>query len=244
VNLLLDDLRALLGWRDHAGRHVPGLLDDLVVTATRQDRIPSTGTSRDLREERTLDHLFPGTAATTALPGRLDALTLRRDVLATVNQIRRATRTLGVARLHQHPHVEEFIRTVSGENGHRVRAERIVDRPDGAFRIPCDQCGHRVPIDVDRDFITCRCGSWGDTSWWIKQVAPVIPEPGTAITGRDATAWLLVRHGIEVSEATLRQWATRGHVDRQGRDEHGRTTYDAAQILTRARRTQRTQVAA
>jgi hypothetical protein len=244
IDLLLDDVRVLLGWRQHDGRRITGLLDDLVITATRQDRMPRLGTHRDLCEERTLDHRFPGTAALTATPGRLDALALRRKVLAYLGRIQAGIRELGAARLQQHRHADEWVRTVSGQGGYRLLVERLVDRPGGAFRVPCPTCGRRVPMDADQDITRCRCGEWGDLVWWQRHVAPEVPDDQAAITGRDAVLWLLVRHGLEVTEQQLRQWATRGQVARCGRDEHGRTLYDAAQLLARARRSRAAAVAA
>jgi hypothetical protein len=235
IDLLLDDLRVLLGWRQHDGRHVSGLLDDLVVTATRQDRMPRLGSHRDTRDERTLDQRYAATTACTPAPGRTDALSLRRDVLRVIEWIRRGVRELGVARLHQHPHADDWVRQISGQGGYRLRVERLVDRPDGAFRIPCPTCGRRVPMDPERTITRCPCGEWGDLGWWQQHVAPQVPEPGSTITGRDAVLWLVVRHDLEVTEVQIRQWATRGRIARAGRTTEGRTLYPAAALLALAR---------
>lgn len=235
IELLLDDLRVLLGWRGHDGRIVTGLLDDLVILATRQDRMPALGTNRDTRDERTLDHRYPVAVATVPTPGRFDALALRRDVLTVIEWIRRGVREFGVARLHQHPHSDDWVNQISATNGYRLRIERMVDRPNGAFRIPCPQCGRRVPMDVDADFVRCRCGEYGTVGWWQQHVAPEVPEPGTTITARDAVLWLAVRHDIDVTEPQIRQWAARGRVTRSGKATDGRTLYPAADLLTLAR---------
>ena len=231
VDLLLDDLRVLVGWRAHDGRLIPGLLDDLTVTASRQDRVPTLGGQPDGRADRTLDARFAVAVAVVTSPGRFDALALRREVLAVVDDVVLAVSQLGAARLHQHPRADEFVRLVSAQGGYRLRVERLVDRPDGGVRVPCPTCGRRVTIDPAVPITRCRCREWGDVAWWTQHVAPAAPTEGTLLTARDVVGWMLVRHGVTVSEQQIRQWATRGKVDRRGKDDKGRTLYDPRQIL-------------
>lgn len=234
VDRLFDDLRLILGWTTHDGRRIPGLLVDLLVTGTNQDVMPKMGADIPMQTQRE-----PLAVSATPSPGRLDALALHARLQRETRYVLDGIREFGRGRLAQHPGIEHMIRTLSEENGLVIQAERLVDRPDGAFRIPCPTCARRVPIDPTQDIIRCRCGEWGTLDWWKAHVAPEIPDAET-INARDGVLWLLVRHGINLGpsgESRIRQWAVRypSRLRRQGKDQQGRTLYSPGQLLDLAK---------
>lgn len=105
-----------------------------------------------------------------------------------------------------------------------------------AVRILCT-CGHRVPLDVDPSdpggLITCpNCGEYGTVRWWRDRLAGDVDGPRCA---DDVIAWLILERGLPIDSermhTRIRQWAARGLLTRQGRDERGRTLYDPEQVL-------------
>jgi hypothetical protein len=223
---LQHDLRKLGGYTHPDGRTIPGLLDDLLVTATRAGRIPTQG----------------GAGADTPDPGRGDALALWHTI---TNAITGWTRTLldqlGVPcdhdtcltgarpachRWDEHQHATTDPVGWLTYRAHTIRrlewadtmltdldqyvadAEKLIDRPAGAFRIPCPTCQRRVPIDPDDDLIYCRCGEYGTVTWWVERVAPPMPDTLTLV---QIPPWLAGR-GYVVTYEQVRHWADRGRM--------------------------------
>lgn len=230
VKMLMDDVKKLVGWRTEDGRQVHGLIDDLLITGARLDVMPPTGGTQTKQESNEEDNL-PVTTSQGAAPARLDALNLRSQILSALVHLTKMVNQVGESGLGYHEDIEYMVRLVSGEHGLMVRAQEIVDRPQGAFRLPCPECERRVPIEVDAVIITCLCGVGGGITWWMSQLAPELPEQPT-ITARDFVAWLARRYGVEITEQAIWQWAVRypAKLERRGRDEHGRTLYDSEQL--------------
>jgi hypothetical protein len=57
---------------------------------------------------------------------------------------------------------------------------------------------------------------------------------GPAVDAAAIVAFLRLAYGIELREATIRVWASRGRIQRFGLDARGRRLYDLAEVVDRA----------
>ena len=84
--------------------------------------------------------------------------------------------------------------------------------PDARVRfIVCPVCGHEDTLD-----------------WWLSRI---MPEDADVAPAESVIAFVSLRTTQAVTHDQLRQWATRGFVQRHGRDEKGRTMYRASAVL-------------
>jgi hypothetical protein len=90
-------------------------------------------------------------------------------------------------------------------------------------------CGGRVRAYPNRQFIRCPdCGTEDTLGWWMTQVIP----QGTDLAHADAVITFVVSRTFRpLSHQQLRQWATRGIVQRHGRDPKGRTLYSSRAVM-------------
>jgi hypothetical protein len=90
-------------------------------------------------------------------------------------------------------------------------------------------CGGRVRAYPDRQFIRCPdCGTEDTLNWWMTQVIP----QGSDLAHADAVITFVVSRTFRpLSHQQLRQWATRGLVQRHGRDPKGRTLYSSRAVM-------------
>ena len=224
----------------HALRQVPGLIRDLDVTISRQDRVT------------------PGRASRGGDPAlRVDTIEAR-DVLE--DTIRAWAAVLGEEGEQPYGLVPTLavwlslqartirLRDWAGTMADEVhaaitQAQRAIDRPSAGIRIRCHVCASRVTLDPDQELVTCRmCGQWGTISWWRSQVAP---ETLTPMTAAQVIDWVREAHHLTVTREQLRQWVHRGHLTPIGHQHGDRgqpaSLYDAADValLAQARHSPR-----
>lgn len=81
-------------------------------------------------------------------------------------------------------------------------------------------------------FIKCPdCGTEDTLAWWMSQIAPEGSDLAVADT---VIACVTSRTFRPLTHEQLRQWATRGFVQRHGKDLKGRTLYSTAAVLNYA----------
>ena len=101
----------------------------------------------------------------------------------------------------------------------------------GRCPVTVDQgaCGTKVRAYADRALIKCHgCGTEDTVAWWMSQIAP---EGADLATADSVIACVAARTLSTISHDQLRQWATRGHIQRHGKDTKGRTLYSTAAVL-------------
>lgn len=141
--------------------------------------------------------------------------------------------------LSRHPAATEAAEEIQTASRH-VRAVAIPVRRDWLAIGDCpvevvhpdDQrhpCGGRVRAYPDRQFIRCPdCGTEDTLAWWMTQVIP----QGSDLAHADAVITFVVSRTFRpLSHQQLRQWATRGLVQRHGRDPKGRTLYSSRAVM-------------
>ena len=140
--------------------------------------------------------------------------------------------------LSRHPAATEAAEEIQTASRH-VRAVAIPVRRDWLPIGDCpvevlevDQrrpCGGRVRAYPDRQFIRCPdCGTEDTLAWWMTQVIP----QGSDLAHADAVITFVVSRTFRpLSHQQLRQWATRGLVQRHGRDPKGRTLYSSRAVM-------------
>lgn len=239
------DLQRIGGYRHTDGRWIPGLLTDLLTTATHGAVIPSQGGSADDdTTRRTLDSRWPATTAAIREPANTAALALHHEI--TTDLIGWVRILLGETVVpNRNPYawtrparwLEHRTTTIRRHDWapamltdldrHITRTERLIDLPD-ALTVPCPWCTRRVPIDPDADIIECQCGCWGVLDWWIDQVAP--PLPTQPMTLAELVPWLRTR-GYEVTPKQVENWADRGRLPSVGGGGQGSTRLFAARTV-------------
>lgn len=114
--------------------------------------------------------------------------------------------------------------------GARVRAYDRTDFDDVAWTsgtgVPSERKLKRV------QFVKCpSCGTEDTLGWWMSQI---VPEGSDHATATEVIAYVAMHAGMIVSAAQIRQWATREHIQRHGRDIKGRTLYSSSAVLAYA----------
>lgn len=151
-------------------------------------------------------------------------------------------------RLLTSEHADQLVHDVAGISKDAWRLARPAGRrgvyaqcPDCASRVRLEMvhllnapCTEMVCRNLDHMAdVTCwQCGSSGDLRWWRGQASKV-DEPMDAGA---VCVWMLENHRLRMTKVQLRQWATRGRVERRGRDEAGRTLYDPIEVASIALR--------
>ena len=102
-------------------------------------------------------------------------------------------------------------------------------------------CGAMVRAYADRSFIACpSCGTEDTLGWWMSQIVP----EGSDLAHADAVIACVVSRTFQpLTHEQLRQWASRGYVNRHGKDTKGRTLYSSKAVLAYAKDQQREEVA-
>ncbi len=92
-----------------------------------------------------------------------------------------------------------------------------------ALTILCD-CGDRVKVEPAEDaYMTCpTCGETGVWKWWQQRLAP---ETEDTMTAAQVVQWLRSAHRITLTEATLRQWVSRGKLTSIRSQSGGASTF-------------------
>lgn len=211
----LDELAASLDAQDHFG------LADLVRTRAELRRgdaardEPAAAAAREDRES--------GLDVVRALAEHIDRHA--RRLLASGHAVQLCADILG--------HTAE---DGSAYEGALTRARRLAMPARGGVQVTC-LCGQRLILDVDpsdrADTVTCPgCGEWGTAAWWRHRLAPPIEGP---LPAAEIVSWLILEHQILLTEAQIRQWASRGLAEtkltRMGRDARNRVLYDRDQVL-------------
>lgn len=140
-------------------------------------------------------------------------------------------------RLLAHPdHADQLVADLCGwteddgtrHEGVEREGRRLAFRGRGGrgITLQCPSCPERVRLDLQAEWIECRCGEGGVPSWWKDQAAP----PMEVMIGPDVIAYLKQQHRVTLAEVTLRQWVSRGKLTTKGRDDMGRTLYDAVDV--------------
>jgi hypothetical protein len=217
------DLQKLGGYRHPDGRWIPGLLADLLTTATHGAVIPSQSGGSDDEWGHTLDHRYPVVISEARTPANSAALDLhdeiRTDLIGWCTDLlaTEVHSSLLAARANHQPcsYLEHRITSIrlrvwapamqADLARHVTAAQNLIDLPP-ALTVPCPTCSARVEIDQTKTIIECRCKQWGTLEWWIEQVAPPLPEP---MTLREIPDWLRTR-GYETTYEQLRTWSDRG----------------------------------
>lgn len=93
-------------------------------------------------------------------------------------------------------------------------------------------CGAMVRAHADKSFIECpSCGTNDTLSWWMSQIVP----EGSDLAHADAVIACVVSRTFQpLTHEQLRQWASRGYVNRHGKDTKGRTLYSSRAVLAYA----------
>lgn len=96
-------------------------------------------------------------------------------------------------------------------------------------------CGGRVvayPIaGSDRDPRCQTCGTVAVVDWWISHMVGN-PAAKTLVTATELIGIIAYRLHWTVTHEMIRQWASRGKIQRAGRDSKGRTLYDHADVVS------------
>lgn len=99
-----------------------------------------------------------------------------------------------------------------------------------------EPCGGRVRAFADRAFARCnRCGTEDTIIWWESRIL------GDATANVHADAIALAAHLSRVyyrivPPSTIRSWASKGLLERHGKDDKGRTLYDRGEVVAVAER--------
>lgn len=90
-------------------------------------------------------------------------------------------------------------------------------------------CGAKVRAYAERQFIACPgCGTEDTLAWWMSQIVP----EGSDLAPADAViACVTSRTFRPLTHEQIRQWASRGFIQRHGKDVKGRTLYSSAAVL-------------
>lgn len=102
-------------------------------------------------------------------------------------------------------------------------------------------CGAKVRAYPEKQFIECPgCGTNDTLSWWVSQIVP----EGSDLAHADAVIACVVSRTLHpLTHEQLRQWASRGFVNRHGKDTKGRTLYSSRAVLAYAQNQTREEVA-
>lgn len=205
-------------------REVPGLVDELETTVTRQDRLGARGGGA-----RGSETPLPFNGAAS------DARTTLRDILGlwcrdVADRSGAALPTAKVApqvtsaaaewlldhlrAVAHHPAAGDLYDEVTDAIWQAVRA---IDRPpDTVFAGPCG-CGALLYALLGRSTVTCReCAAVHNVAdcWdWMRRAPSWLAYEGTSADVSMVLAWA----GVQVSGGTIRKWAHRGKLARWGR---------------------------
>lgn len=96
-------------------------------------------------------------------------------------------------------------------------------------------CGGTVRAWLNRehDPRCMTCGTVAVVDWWVERM--VKPEANALVTTPQLIAIVAYRLGFAPSHDQVRQWATRGKIERAGRDGKGRTLWDHAAVVAALR---------
>ena len=213
-------------------RQLPGLWVDLLTpTQITNTRTPTNGNQRQPLSDPA--HLMRD-AIRAMLTTWTKTLVHERHITTPPDTIRGMAHTIAVHAgwlLNTH-HADQLVHDIDWvtRNARRTAAPN----PPHGVRIPCPGCGTRVRLDPDTDITICRCGQWGTLEWWRLNVAPELPDGH--LDASDLVSWLLIHHQLAVAPATIRQWATRGHITRH-KTIHPKpaTRYDPVETLAVAK---------
>lgn len=121
-----------------------------------------------------------------------------------------------------------------------VRPVAFRSKPSGVFLGVCPVetetgvCGARLwhdPSGYVGEKVTCRkCGTTQPLDWWRTALQPNA-EAAELLTAQDLVPILAWETNHAISEDQIRQWATRGHIQRHGRDLKSRTLYRREAVL-------------
>jgi hypothetical protein len=90
-------------------------------------------------------------------------------------------------------------------------------------------CGATVRAYEGRPTIECQaCGTKADLDWWMSQIAPEGSDLNAAADIIATVAWVADK---VLTNEQLWQWATRGHIQRHGKDVKGRTLYSSKAVI-------------
>lgn len=94
------------------------------------------------------------------------------------------------------------------------------------------QCGAKVRAYAEKQFIECpNCGTNDTLAWWMSQIVP----EGSDLAHADAVIACVVSRTFQpLTHEQLRQWASRDHIKRHGKDTKGRTLYSSSAVLAYA----------
>jgi hypothetical protein len=94
-------------------------------------------------------------------------------------------------------------------------------------------CGTPLRAYPDEDethrFVKCHgCGTEDTIEWWMSQI---VPEAADHTHAKAIIACVAMRTGTLVTDTLLWKWASRGFIQRHGKDLKGRTLYSSAAVL-------------
>jgi len=111
----------------------------------------------------------------------------------------------------------------------------VGDKPEGVVIGRCpvvvdvDPCGATVRA-IPGEQVTCpRCGTAGDVGWWQSVILASAAPP--LVTAGDLISIVALETRQVLTHEQIRQWATRGKIERAGNDVKGRTLYDHQRVV-------------
>lgn len=82
-------------------------------------------------------------------------------------------------------------------------------------------------------FIKCPgCGTEDTLGWWMSQI---MPEGSDLATATEVITYVAMHAGVIIRHDQIRQWASRDHIQRHGKDDKGRTLYSSGAVLAYAK---------
>lgn len=109
-----------------------------------------------------------------------------------------------------------------------------VEQRDGTL----GPCGGKVrawpAVGKERDPRCTRCGTVAVVDWWMSHILGN-PSAKALVTGSELVGIIAWSLHWTVTHEQIRQWASRGKIQREGKDSKGRTLYDHRRVVDAVR---------
>jgi len=96
--------------------------------------------------------------------------------------------------------------------------------------VDVDRCGGEIRLPADKGNLTCpQCGMVETIGWWQSQILDTVAPP--LVTAADLISIVALATERVITHDQVWQWATRGKIERAGKDIKGRTLYDHQAVV-------------